>query len=232
MDGQVILVGDDRLLHKEAVAHKDCEADGTVAYVAVNGDYAGYLVVSDEVKEEGFESVQKLRSSGIREIVMLTGDDRRIAARIARMAGITEYYAELLPENKVQRIEELKRRLPAGQKLAFVGDGINDAPVLMQADVGIAMGALGSDAAVEAADVVLMDDRLSRIPLALRIARFIRRIVIQNIALALCVKLAFVALGSIGAATMWEAVIGDMGVSLLAVLNATRTLRTPGLRAK
>ena len=156
---------------------------------------------------------------------MLTGDNEHIARRVSRDVGIDEYFAKLLPEEKVSRVEELAAELPDGKRLAFVGDGINDAPVLMRSDIGIAMGALGSDAAIEAADVVLMDDRVSGISRAIRIARFTRRIVLENIALALVVKATFLALGAIGIATMWEAVISDVGVSLLAVLNATRTLR-------
>lgn len=223
--GRRVIAGSDRLLHRERITHTDCDAEGTVVYLAVDGTYLGYMLISDEIKEEAADAISDLRACGVERIVMLTGDNEHIARRVSRDVGIDEYFAKLLPEEKVSRVEELAAELPDGKRLAFVGDGINDAPVLMRSDIGIAMGALGSDAAIEAADVVLMDDRVSGISRAIRIARFTRRIVLENIALALVVKATFLALGAIGIATMWEAVISDVGVSLLAVLNATRTLR-------
>jgi Cd2+/Zn2+-exporting ATPase len=182
-------------------------------------------MISDEIKQGAPEAVADLRKLGVENIVMLTGDNERIAHRVAEETGVDTYLAELLPGKKVAKVEDLAAEVPAGKRLAFVGDGINDAPVLMRSDVGFAMGAMGSDAAIEAADAVLTDDHIAGIPRAIRIARFTRKIVLQNIALALLVRAAFLGLGAGGIATMWEAVIGDVGVTLLAVLNATRTLR-------
>ena len=227
---RTILAGSDRLLHREGIDHTDCEADGTVVYVAVDGTYAGYIVIADELKAEAPQAVAGLKKLGVDEVVMLTGDNESIARQVAGETGVDSYYAELLPEEKVAKVEELTARLPKGRRLAFVGDGINDAPVIMRADIGMAMGALGSDAAIEAADVVLMDDRVDGVGAAIGIARSTRAIVLQNIALALVVKGIFLALGAVGIATMWEAVIADMGTSLLAVLNATRALR--GVRSR
>lgn len=227
---QTILAGSDRLLHREAVEHSDCDAAGTVVYVAVDGTYAGYIVIADTLKPGAAEAVAELKALGVDQVVMLTGDNRAIAQSIAEETGIDTVYAELLPEEKVAKVEEIAAALPDGKRLAFVGDGINDAPVLMRSDIGIAMGALGSDAAIEAADIVLMDDRLSGVGDSVRVAHHTRSVVLQNIAFALLVKVAFLTLGAVGIATMWEAVIADMGTSLLAVLNATRTLRYSRLR--
>ncbi|MFW5776141.1 MAG: heavy metal translocating P-type ATPase [Spirochaetota bacterium] len=222
---QTIVAGSDRLMHREGIEHADCDAVGTVVYVAADGTYAGYIVIADELKAEARRAIASIKALGVDRVVMLTGDNEAIAARVASELGIDSYHAELLPEEKVAKVSELSEALPDGKRLVFVGDGINDAPVLMQADVGIAMGALGSDAAIEAADVVLMEDRVDGIGHAIETARYTRSVVLQNIALALVVKIGFLALGAVGIATMWEAVIADMGVSLLAVLNATRTLR-------
>ena len=202
---------------------------GTVVYVAVNRVCAGYLVIADELKDEAAAAVKNLRSAGVERVVMLTGDNEDAARAAAGRLGLDGWYAGLLPEEKAAKVEEISAGLPRGKRLAFVGDGINDAPVLMRADVGFAMGALGSDAAIEAADVVLMDDRVDGIPSAIRIARHTRSVVVQNICVALIVKLIFAALGAAGLAAMWEAVIADMGVSVLAVLNASRTLRGSGI---
>lgn len=230
--GRTVLAGNDRLLHREGVAHVDCEADGTVVFVAVDGVLAGRLTVGDAVKDDAARAVEELRDLGIGRIAILTGDDRRAAERVAERLGITEVYAQLLPEDKVRVVERFLAEAPSDsgrrrgrRRVAFVGDGINDAPVLTRADVGIAMGALGSDAAIETADVVIMDDSPAKVPQAVRTARRTRRIVLQNIALALAVKLVFIGLGAIGLASIWEAVFADVGVSLLAVLNATRALR-------
>ena len=200
-------------------------AGRSVVYVAVDRTLAGYLVITDEVKREAPRAVADMRALGVKRVVMLTGDNRNVAARVARDLAVDAWYAELLPEEKVAKVEELAAQLPRGERLAFVGDGINDAPVLMRADIGFAMGALGSDAAIEAADVVLMDDRVDGIASAIRLARHTRSVVVQNIVFALLVKLVFLGLGTVGIAEMWEAVIADMGVSVAAVLNATRTLR-------
>jgi Cd2+/Zn2+-exporting ATPase len=228
---RTVLAGSDRLLRREGVDYIDCRADGTLVYMAVDGTYAGCIVIADELKEDAADSVAEMKELGVKNVVMLTGDNENIARGIAEETGIDTVYAELLPEEKVAKVEELAAKLPEGKRLAFVGDGINDAPVLMRSDIGIAMGALGSDAAIEAADIVLMDDRLKGIGDSIRIARHTRSVVLENIALALLVKAVFLTLGALGIATMWEAVIADMGTSLLAVLNATRTLRYSRKRA-
>ena len=220
-----VLAGSDRLLKREGVAHPDTDEDGTVVYLAVEGVYAGHILIADELKSEASRAVAELKALGVDTVVMLTGDNDSIAERVATEAGIDSYHAELLPEEKVEKVEELADCLPEGKRLAFVGDGINDAPVIMRSDIGVAMGALGSDAAIEAADIVLMDDRVDGVGSAVQVARHTRSVVLQNIAVALGVKAVFVALGAVGIATMWEAVIADMGISLLAVFNATRTLR-------
>lgn len=233
-----IMAGGARLMRREGIActppgppmddTTDDSADSagrSVVYVAVDRTLAGYLVITDEVKREAPRAVADMRELGVKRVVMLTGDNRNVAARVARDLAVDAWYAELLPEEKVAKVEELAAQLPRGERLAFVGDGINDAPVLMRADIGFAMGALGSDAAIEAADVVLMDDRVDGIASAIRLARHTRSVVVQNIVFALLVKLVFLGLGTLGIAEMWEAVIADMGVSVAAVLNATRTLR-------
>jgi len=223
--GVVVMVGNDRLLHREGVKHDVCDvAGGTVVHVVVNDMYAGYLLIRDEVKEEARNAIHELRKLGVRRVVMLTGDSRHVAKVVAEELGLDEYYAELLPSDKVRLIGEMckKGRGP----VAFVGDGVNDAPVIARADVGIAMGALGSDAAIEVADVVVMDDKLTRIPKAIEIARRTRRIAVQNIALAVAVKVAVLALGAVGRATMWEALFADVGVALITVLNSMRVLKS------
>lgn len=228
VDGQTILAGNDRLLHREAIVHEDCSVDGTVVYIAVNGSYAGYIVVSDQIKEEAARTITELKDLGVRRVVMLTGDDKTVAEGVAHKLGLDGFYAEQLPEDKVNNLERLMSDVPKGRRVAFVGDGMNDAPVLVRADIGFAMGGLGSDAAIEAADVVVMDDHIARVPQSIRIATFTRKVVLQNIGLALAVKAIFVVLGAFGVANMWEAVIADVGVSLLAVLNAMRTIRHAG----
>lgn len=231
--GRRVVAGNDRLLHREAVPHPagDCGAAGTVVHVAVDGEYAGYLRLADEVKPEAAAAVAELRRLGVRRVALLTGDDRGVAAAVAAELGVDECFAEQTPEDKVRNLEALMAGAPRGRTVAFVGDGMNDAPVLVRADVGLAMGALGSEAAVEAADVVVMDDKVERVPQALRLAAATRRVVRQNIVFALAVKLAVVAFGIAGLADMWEAVVADVGVSLLAVLNSLRAAgRTGGPR--
>lgn len=218
-----IAVGNDRLMHREKIVHKDCEVEGTVAYIAVDDAYAGYIVISDRVKKAAAGTVAELKRLGVRKVVMLTGDDRSVAERAAKEIGLDGYFAELLPDEKVAQLETLEKDPKRDGAVVFVGDGMNDAPVLVRSDVGFAMGGLGSDAAIEAADVVVMDDDIARVPLSLKIAKFTRKIVIQNIVLALAVKGVFIALGTVGVAGMWEAVIADVGVALLAVFNALRT---------
>jgi len=223
--GKSITVGNDRLLHRENITHEDCSVEGTVVYVAVDGKYSGYIVISDKVKTEAASTIAELKALGVRRIAMLTGDNLTVAAQVAKEIGLDAYFAELLPDDKVLKLEMLEKDRDRRGALVFVGDGMNDAPVLMRSDVGFAMGALGSDAAIEAADVVVMDDDIARIPAALRVASFTRKIVIENIVLALVVKLTFITLGAFGASDMWEAVIADVGVSLIAILNALRTAR-------
>jgi Cd2+/Zn2+-exporting ATPase len=233
--GVEVCAGSDRMLHREGIAHTDCDVHGTAVYVAVDRVFAGYLVIADQVKTEAPYAVRALRATGVRRIALLTGDNRQIAADVAAQTGIDEYYAELLPEEKIAKVDEIRQTLSGNDRAAFVGDGINDAPVLMHADVGIAMGDLGSDAAIEAADVVIMDDNVARLPAAIEIGRHTRKVVLQGITLALGIKVVFLLMGALGVATMWEAVIADVGVSVLAVLNATRTLRysatSPGRHA-
>ncbi|GAB6101838.1 heavy metal translocating P-type ATPase [Thermococcus atlanticus] len=224
IDGVEVMVGNDRLLHRFNIEHDTCRVKGTVAHVVINGKYAGYIIISDEIKEDAPLAVKELKRLGVKKVVMVTGDNKDVAAEIARQIGLDGFYAELLPEDKVRVIEELEVEKGDG-KVVFVGDGINDAPVLARADVGVAMGALGSDAAIETADVVIMDDKPSKLPRGIRIARKTQRIVWQNIIFALGVKFAFISLGILGEATMWEAVFADVGVALIAVFNAMRILR-------
>lgn len=226
--GQRILVGNQRLMKDQRLSLPSWDGIGTVVYVSVDGQFAGYIIISDQIKEDSAEAVAQLRKLGVRKIVMLTGDAENVANHVAAALGIDEVHSNLLPEDKVRRVEELigQTRQRGKGKLVFVGDGINDAPVLTRADVGAAMGGLGSDAAIEAADVVIMDDMPSRLAAAISIARKTRGIVIQNIVFSLAIKGVFIALGAMGAASMWEAAFADVGVALLAILNATRALRS------
>jgi len=223
ISGNEVLIGNDKLLHKENIEHNNCNVEGTVVHIAINKKYAGYIVISDSLKDEAVEAINELKKLKIKT-VMLTGDNKGAAEIYAKKLGIKEYYAELLPENKVEHIEKLISSTNDG-KVAFVGDGINDAPVIARADVGIAMGALGSDVAVETADVVLMTDSPLQVVHAIEIAKRTRRIVWQNIAFAMGVKLFFILLGTLGIATMWEAVFADMGVAIIAILNAMRIIK-------
>jgi len=220
-----ILAGNKKLLLREGISLHGVDAQGTVVYVSHNGLYIGHFVVADEIRVDAVAGIKKLREQGIKRIVMLTGDARDIAAKIATELGIGEFFAELLPEDKVAKLEAMEKEIVGKGKLVFVGDGINDAPVLARADIGVAMGGLGSAAAVEAADVVIMTDEPSKLAEGIDIASRTRRIVWQNIVFALGVKLVVLALGAAGMATMWEAVFADVGVALLAVLNSTRMLR-------
>lgn len=223
VDGKTILAGNDKMLHKENVAHSVCQVDGTVVHIAIDHVYAGYIIISDSLKDDAVEAIENLKSKNI-QTVMLTGDNQFAAAAFAKKLNIDKYFYELLPEDKVKHIEQLIKENKGG-KVAFVGDGINDAPVIARADVGIAMGALGSDAAIETADVVLMTDSPSKVALSIDVAKTTRNIVWQNIYFAMGVKLIFIVLGVFGVATMWEAVFGDMGVALIAVFNAIRILK-------
>ena len=225
VDGRLVIAGNDRLLHREEIAHDVCVVDGTVTHLAVDGEYSGRILIADELKDDAVPAIQALHQQQIKT-VMLTGDSQPIAETIARQLQIDRALAELLPEDKVNALEKIVTTVnQAHHKVAFVGDGINDAPAIARADVGIAMGGLGSDAAIETADLVIMTDAPSKVAEAIAIARRTLRIVWQNIIIALGVKLVFIALGAIGVATLWEAVFADTGVALLAILNASRILQ-------
>ena len=229
VDGKSVAAGNARLMEKLGLAVPAVEGVGTIVHVAVEGSYAGYLLISDVVKPHSADAIRALKASGVRKTVMLTGDAQPVAQAVAQQLGLDEYHAGLLPGDKVDQIEKLLAEKQPKENLAFVGDGINDAPVLSRADVGIAMGALGSDAAIEAADVVLMDDDPAKIALAMRIARRTLRIVHQNIVFALGIKALCLLLGALGIAGMWAAIFADVGVMVIAVLNATRALYTKDL---
>jgi Cd2+/Zn2+-exporting ATPase len=224
VDGRTILVGNDAILHQENIPHTTCDVPGTVVHVAVDGIYQGFLIVDDQIKTGVREDVAALKSLGVSKVIMLSGDQEDIAARVAEDVGLDEYKGGLLPEDKLEELEKILSMAGQG-KVAYVGDGINDAPALARADVGIAMGALGTDAARETADVVLMTDGIDRVAEAIRVGQRTRRIVWQNIILALGIKLVFILLGVAGSASMWAAVFADVGVTILAVLNASRVLR-------
>ncbi|UCD99653.1 MAG: cadmium-translocating P-type ATPase [Chloroflexota bacterium] len=224
LNGKDVVVGNDPFMHKENVPHVTCDVPGTIVHVAVDSEYAGYLVVSDEVKPDSPAVIMQLKELGVQNVIMLSGDREDVAQQVSMDLGLSDYHAELLPEDKVSVMTEMLGQ-PHQGKIAFVGDGINDAPALGQSDVGIAMGAFGADAAIEVADVVLMTDSPSKVAEAIRLGRRTRKIVWQNIGLALGIKALFILLGTFGVATMWEAVFGDVGVTILAVLNATRVLK-------
>ena len=221
----LVLVGNDKLMAEHGAAWHDCDLTGTILHVTVDGAYVGHIVIADVVKEDAEQAIHDLHVAGVRHCVMLTGDRQDVAEAVAERLGIDEVHAQLLPEDKVDAVERLLAGEKEGARLAFVGDGINDAPVLMRADVGIAMGAMGSDAAIEAADVVLMDDKPSKIASAMRVARKTMRIVWQNIVFAIGIKVLILVLAAFGAANMWLAVFGDVGVAFLAILNAMRCMR-------
>ncbi|MDF5737725.1 MULTISPECIES: heavy metal translocating P-type ATPase [unclassified Nostoc] len=225
VENRVVIAGSARLLHREEITHDNCQLEGTVIHLAVDNIYAGYIVIADELKEDARLAIQALKRMGVERTVMLTGDNQAIASQIAQQLGIDTYEAELLPEEKVNAIEKLISTTGKHGKVAFVGDGINDAPVIARADVGMAMGGLGSDAAIETADIVIMTDAPSKVAEAIQIARKTRQIVWQNIGFALAIKVVFIGLGILGIATMWEAVFADVGVALLAILNATRAMK-------
>jgi len=224
-NGKTVLACHDRVLHEECIAHDVCDGGGTTVHLAVDQKYAGHLVLADELKVDAIEAIGSLRKLGVSKIVMLTGDGEAVASLVARRAGVDSWKSGLLPEGKLAAFEEMAAAAPRGEKIAFVGDGINDAPVIARADVGIAMGAMGADAAIETADVVIMTDHPSKVPQAIRIARRTRTIVWQNIGMALGIKGLFLALGTVGIATLWGAVFADVGVAVLAILNATRSFR-------
>lgn len=225
VDQRVVLVGNDKLMREEGIVYHDCELTGTILHVSIDGKYVGHIIIADVVKDDAAECIERLHAAGVSKTVMLTGDRAEVAKVVAEKLGLDEYHGQLLPEDKVNQVERLLGETSEKGKLAFVGDGINDAPVLTRADIGIAMGAMGSDAAIEAADIVLMDDKPSKIASAIGIARKTMRIVWQNIVFALGVKFAVLVLAAIGLATMWLAVFADVGVAILAILNAMRCMR-------
>ena len=224
VDGKVVAAGNAKLMKKLGIEYHDCSHVGTIVHVAIDGKYAGHILISDVIKEHAAEAIAALKKSGIEKTVMLTGDAKNVADHVAARLGIDEVCSELLPGDKVEKVEELLTKKPEKDKLAFVGDGINDAPVLSRADIGIAMGALGSDAAIEAADIVLMDDDPLKISKAIRISRKCIRIVYENIYFAIGIKVICLVLGALGIANMWFAIFADVGFMILAVLNAIRTL--------
>ena len=222
IDGREVLVGNDKLMAAHDVSWNDCKITGTILHVAIDGSYAGHIVIADVVKDDAEQAISDLHAAGVERCIMLTGDRDEVAHAVAKQLGLDEYHAQLLPGDKVEQVERILET--ARGNLAFVGDGINDAPVLTRADVGIAMGAMGSDAAIEAADIVLMDDKPSNIARAIRVARKTMRIVHQNIVFAIGVKVLILALAAVGIANMWLAVFGDVGVAVIAILNAMRAM--------
>lgn len=225
VENKMVLAGNDRLMHAHNITHEACDIPGTVVHLAINDTYAGYIVISDEIKSDSHEAMMQLKNLGIKKLIMLTGDNQDIAKDISSKIGLDEFHAELMPEDKVRILESYISKERKNEKIAFVGDGVNDAPVLRRSDVGISMGGIGSDAAIETADIVIMNDSLMKIPDAIRVAKKNKTILAQNIIFALGVKSIFVVLGFLGVATMWEAVFGDMGVALIAIFNATRMLK-------
>lgn len=224
VDGHQVAAGNDKLMKRQKIAYRDCSCVGTVVHLAIDGEYAGHILISDVIKPHAKAAMEELKRAGVHHLVMLTGDDERVAKQVASQVGMDEVHSQLLPADKVNEVEKLLAAKGEKETLAFVGDGINDAPVLSRADIGIAMGALGSDAAIEAADVVLMDDDPLKIAGAIRIARKCMGIVYENIVFAIAVKLICLLLGALGIANMWVAIFADVGVMVLAVLNAMRTL--------
>ncbi len=229
VDGRQVAAGNSKLMKKLNIPYHDCHSVGTIIHMAVDGKYAGHIVISDIVKPHSKEAIVALKKAGVAKTVMLTGDAKRVAEQVAGSLGLDEVYSDLLPSDKVTKVEELLRIKSPKDKLAFVGDGINDAPVLTRADIGIAMGAMGSDAAIEAADIVLMDDEPMQIAKAIKISRKCIGIVYQNIIFALVIKFACLVLGAFGIANMWFAIFADVGVMILAILNAIRALRVQNL---
>ena len=229
VDGHEIVAGNNKLMEQQKISYHECHKVGTIIHMAIDGKYAGHIVISDIVKPNAKEAIAKLKSAGIKKTVMLTGDTKRVAEQVAQSLGIDEVYSDLLPADKVSKVEELLSKKSEKEKLVFVGDGINDAPVLTRADIGIAMGAMGSDAAIEAADVVLMDDDPLKISKAIKISKKCLNIVYQNIIFALVIKFACLGLGAVGMANMWAAIFADVGVMIIAILNAIRALRVHNL---
>ena len=229
VDGKEVAAGNVKLMKKLGVEYKECHSVGTIVHMAVDGKYEGHIVIADIIKPKAKEAIARLKKAGVQKTIMLTGDAKAVAEQVAQSLGIDEVYSELLPGDKVTKVEEILAKKTEQEKLVFVGDGINDAPVLTRADIGIAMGAMGSDAAIEAADVVLMDDDPLKISKAIKISQKCLRIVYQNIIFALAIKFACLGLGALGIANMWFAIFADVGVMIIAVLNAVRALRVQNL---
>ncbi len=229
VDGKTVLAGNEKLMNKMSIQYRTKELAGTVVHVAVNSIYSGYIVIADEIKEDALNAIKGLKEAKIKKTVMLTGDAKNVGEKVAEDLGIDEVYTELLPGDKVEKLEELIYEKSSKGRLAFVGDGINDAPVLARADIGIAMGGLGSDAAIEAADIVIMTDEPSKISTAIKISNKTLAIVNQNIYFSLGVKFSVLILAAMGIANMWAGVMADVGVTVLAVMNATRALNVDNL---
>ncbi|MEG0021047.1 MAG: HAD-IC family P-type ATPase, partial [Oscillospiraceae bacterium] len=225
VDGKKVGAGNTKLMEKLGVPYDEIHRAGTIVHVAVDGSYGGSILIADEIKQDSHSAVEALKKLGIERTVMLTGDRREVGQSVAQALGLTDVYSELLPADKVEKLEELLTQKSPKGTLCYVGDGINDAPVLALADVGIAMGGLGSDAAIEAADIVLMTDEMSGLVKAIKISQKTMRIVKQNIVFAIGIKMLFLAMGAFGVATMWEAVFADVGVSVIAIINALRALK-------
>ena len=229
IDGVTVAAGNYKLMDRLGVSYDKCEEAGTIVYVAIDGKYSGYILISDRIKETSASAISQLKKAGIKKTVMLTGDAKKAAESVAAKLGVDKVYSELLPGDKVSKVEEVLSEAGAKEKVAFVGDGINDAPVLTRADIGVAMGALGSDAAIEAADIVLMDDNPEKVSKAIRISKKCMAIVYQNIYFAIGVKFICLILGAFGIANMWFAIFADVGVMVIAVLNAVRCLYTKNM---
>lgn len=227
VDGVAVAVGNGKLMRKSGIEYKDCHSIGTIVHIALDGKYAGHIVISDVVKPNSKKAIEELKKIGVKSTVMLTGDAEKVAKKVAEELGTDEVYSDLLPADKVGKVEEILNKKQAKEKLAFVGDGVNDAPVLTRADIGIAMGAMGSDAAIEAADIVLMDDEPMQIVKAIKISKKCIGIVYQNIIFALAVKIICLILGAVGTGNMWLAIFADVGVMIIAIINAIRTLKVP-----
>lgn len=229
VNGNQVLAGNFRLMDSEKIEYPTVDTVGTIVHIAVNNRYEGYIIISDEVKEDSAKAIAELKKLGVKKTIMLTGDIKKVGEKVASILGLDEVYTELLPDQKVMKFEEIKKNKANKGKIVFVGDGINDAPVLSIADIGIAMGGLGSDAAIEAADVVIMNDEPSKLATAIRVAKKTRKIIWQNIIFAFTVKIIVIVLGAGGLATMWEAVFADVGVTVVAVFNSMRVMNVKNL---
>ena len=225
VDGKMVLVGNEKIMKEYNIKFQKSEETGTIVYVAINDEFAGTILIADKIKEDSYKAVKLFKNNNVRKVVMLTGDRDNISESVANELNLDEYHAELLPQDKVSWVEKLMTQKSSGGKLIFVGDGINDAPVLALSDIGVAMGGLGSDAAIEAADVIIMTDEPSKIASSVQISKKTMRIVKQNIVFAIAVKIGVLILSAFGVSTMWEAVFADVGVSVLAIVNALRVLR-------